>query len=58
LQLPAVFCNKNDSCPFNMLFTGQNRSFAQSIFSFSFLLLCFRFQLQVIFITCHFKFQL
>jgi hypothetical protein len=31
LQLPAVFCNKNDSCPFNMLFTALNRSFAQSI---------------------------
>ncbi|WJX89981.1 Phospholipid-transporting ATPase abca7 [Trifolium repens] len=29
LQLPAVFCNKNDSCPFNMLFTALNRSFAQ-----------------------------
>jgi hypothetical protein len=43
LQLPAVFCNKNDSCPFNMLFTAQNRSFAQSIFSFSFLLFIIMF---------------
>ncbi|XP_045792339.1 ABC transporter A family member 7-like isoform X4 [Trifolium pratense] len=31
LQLPAVYCKKNQSCPFSMLFTAENQSFAQIV---------------------------
>lgn len=34
LQLPAVYCKENVSCAFNLLFTADNQSFAQSITSF------------------------
>ncbi|XP_039688859.1 ABC transporter A family member 7 isoform X2 [Medicago truncatula] len=31
LQLPTVLCKENASCRFNMLFTADNHSFAQSV---------------------------
>ncbi|GAU47773.1 hypothetical protein TSUD_193100 [Trifolium subterraneum] len=31
LQLPYVYCKQNESCPFNMLFTAENQSFAQIV---------------------------
>ncbi|PNX94357.1 ABC transporter A family member 7-like protein [Trifolium pratense] len=31
LQLQYVYCKENQSCPFNMLFTAENRSFAQIV---------------------------
>jgi len=57
LQLPPVLCKENASCRFNMLFTADNHSFAQSItcffFFFFFLLLYFKFKL-----FCVFSFKL
>jgi len=34
LQLPAVLCKKKVSCPFNIIFTADNQSFAQSMMLF------------------------
>ncbi|RHN63636.1 putative ABC transporter A, ABCA [Medicago truncatula] len=34
LQLPAGLCKKNGACPFNIIFTADNQSFAQSMMFF------------------------
>ncbi|AES91235.1 ABC transporter A family protein, putative [Medicago truncatula] len=31
LQLPAGLCKKNGACPFNIIFTADNQSFAQTV---------------------------